>query len=252
MKDIKETTARAHDHIQAAKRSQRMIYTEFLNPAQQSMYMDILRKEPGVRYMADGGHILCERRVLAIHDDLPYEPDFESVIAYVRVQFDDYSLRYLNHRSVLGAVLGCGIDRKVIGDILISDNSAYIIVLSRMTSYVCEHLLTVGRAHVHTTVWNDSIDIVYSEGECIRSTVASLRVDNLIALGLRISRGKAQELIQSERVFRNWHQVMKPSVELVEGDVLSIRKMGRLVIRSIGNRSQKGRIWVEIDRWMTS
>lgn len=71
--------------------------------------------------MLTGGHESAERKILAAGSEEksgPAEPQVR-VIA-VRMKSEKYA-EELTHRDYLGAILGLGIDRSLIGDILLRE-----------------------------------------------------------------------------------------------------------------------------------
>jgi RNA-binding protein YlmH len=239
--------SRIYDYIDRAKRANIPVYTNFLNPNQQSLAIDILNATKGIEYQAFGGADGCERRVFAITSvfcDIP--PNFDC-ICVLKITFDKFNEKWNVHRSVLGAILGLGHDRRVVGDVLTEGLFAYVFVLDTAASYIKNELVSVGRASVSLDIIDAcDADIKIKAGEMKKKTVSSLRLDAVLCAAMNLSRGKAMELIKSEVVFVNFRLTKKAEVGLSEGDIVSVRKKGRFILNSIGNKSAKGRVWIEL------
>jgi len=238
---------RLNDYIEKAMKTGRPIWTDFLNPAEQSMAISILDKNKNVIYAAFGGHEHCERRIFCILDCLSDIPPSFGMIKAIKIDFDAFNTKWITHRSILGAVLGLGCDRRMTGDIWINGQTAYIFLLENTAEFVQQHLVSVGRAHVSAfVVETDEADIGKVEETEKRLTVAALRMDAVIAGTFHLSRNKAVTLIEAEKVFLNWRMVKKPNETLKLNDVVSVRGVGRLILKDIGKQSAKGRTWIEL------
>ena len=84
----------------------------------------------------------------------------------------------------------------------------------------------------------------------IRDTVSSLRLDAVAASGFSLSRGRAAELISSGKFQLNHRECTKPDRPVAEGDVLSCRGLGKCAVKTVGGPSKKGRIMIELERYV--
>ena len=81
-------------------------------------------------------------------------------------------------------------------------------------------------------------------------TVASLRLDAVIGGIFNISRGKASDLIEGEKVFINWLSVTNVSKPVKEGDMISVRGLGRAKFMSLNGKTKKGRIGIVVEKYI--
>lgn len=89
--------------------------------------------------------------------------------------------RALTHRDYLGALMSLGIRRECIGDILLSEDGAYLFVLDTVAPLVCDELSSVGRCSVCVRAGRAE---ELPSGKSARhqtATVASLRLDAVLA-----------------------------------------------------------------------
>lgn len=83
----------------------------------------------------------------------------------------------------------------------------------------------------------------------VTDTVASLRLDNIVASAFGLSRGRAAEAIKGGIVFVNHVEVIKADAAVSEGDQITLRGKGKARLAEIGGRSRKDRIYVQIERY---
>ena len=158
----------------------------------------------------------------------------------------DYAGEF-SHRDFLGSILNLGINREKIGDILIHENYAQVVVKEEIYNFVIFSLERVGKEKVKVkqiplkTLKQGNIE--YKD---IYTTVPSLRLDALVSGGWNLSRDDSQKLIKSNRVKVNWEPIDKVSKEVEEGDTVSTRGYGRFILHSIEGISKKGRIRIVI------
>lgn len=148
----------------------------------------------------------------------------------------------LTHRDVLGSLMGLGIERDAIGDILCEKAKALIVVRAKLTDYLLEHLTKISRYPVDVRVCESyelTPKVDYVEDS---DTVASMRLDAVVASVFRLSRSGADEAVSGGLVAVNGVTVTKSDRTVSEGEKISLRGKGKVVIDSIDGRSKKGRL----------
>lgn len=152
----------------------------------------------------------------------------------------------LTHRDYLGSLMGLGITRECVGDILLKEDFAVAFVRRDISHYIMQNLSSVGRVGVSVTVYDDDLTALsanYSEGEII---VTSMRIDNFISSVAKCSRQKASEYILSDSVFINYSCVDKVSKVLSSGDTVSIRGIGKFKIGEVLRNTKSGRLVLSV------
>jgi len=81
-------------------------------------------------------------------------------------------------------------------------------------------------------------------------SVASLRLDNLIASAFSLSRGRAVEAIGAGMVFVNGLQSEKADRQIKEGDKLVLRGKGKALLKAIGGVTKKDRISIIVHKYL--
>lgn len=237
--------ARFADLIRGAERGRRAVFSEFLTPDAQARLIALARRE-GLETGLFGGSEDAERAVVGIWQE-GCEPDC-SPIRIVRITWDG---RYAapQHRDVLGACLGLGLERETLGDIRLEGSSAYVAALPAIAGYLEQHLDSVGSASVRSSEYDGEMPAA-EQGARAVVNVPSLRLDAVLAQTLRLARAKAQTLIRGGAVNRNWAEETRPDVELAQGDVISVRGYGRVKIHAVQGESRKGRLFIEVETFL--
>ncbi len=232
------------DQIQSSMKNHSIITTDFFDPYERKTAESILNRFQELSYFYDGGMEKAERKCILIYPEYVYEKDLPSAVAYLRIdgQLDD-----LTHKDYLGAVLGLGITREKIGDILLYGDFTLIIVKREIKDYILLNFEKAGRQNI-TISEVDGEDIEYPEMDFVEISkfVSSLRLDSYLSAAYNISRSESRALIKSENVKVNWGMTAKADQTLDAGDVVSVRGKGRTVLHEIGGMSKKGRINLKI------
>jgi len=209
----------------------------------------------GYNYILFGGSDDSERKCFVFIPYLFYCDDYtpslsETEISILNVQLNSYDFdSKLTHRDYLGALLGCGVKREMIGDIYVSGKGAYVVLKSSIFTFIVDTLKEVGRYKVKCVEANELPEIEPKFKE-IRTTVASMRIDGVISAAFNVSRTHSSELLREGRVFVNGRPVSKPDHTIDEGDKLSVRGKGKIAISQIDGKSNKGRIRLLINKYI--
>ncbi len=226
-----------------------MTSTGFLDSHEQSLASRLLHMSPDVETLLWGGYDDAERRILVC---LPksYPCEYDHLLSIIRVTIPK-GARKLTHRDYLGSVLNLGIERRLIGDILVRDSGADIICLSEIVDFIQNEYRQIGRNEIETrAVSLDEVLIPEQRREIIKDTVPSLRLDNVISSAFRISRGNAVTAIKAGLVSINHIESTKPDARVEAGARLVLKGKGKAILASVGGESKKGRTYIVIERYM--
>jgi len=203
---------------------------------------------PPTRSVFYGGYKDAERVILINMPDYTTLEE-ENPLTVIRAIKAEGS-RELTHRDYLGSLVGLGIKRELLGDILVREDGADIIVMSDIADFIMMHYGKAGRTNLSLTKMEIK-DLIVPEQKktVITDTVASLRLDCVAASAFGLSRGKASEAITRGIVFVNHMEVTKPDYQLSEGDKITLRGKGKAVLSEIGGKSRKDRQYIKIERY---
>jgi len=240
--------SRLSDKLEAARRGMPAC-TGFLSAAEQETAERFFRTAGHPRHLFAGGWPDAERKVCALLPDWQEPDDWQPPYLALRGQWQ--SDHALTHRDILGAVLGQGLEREKVGDILIHPHFCDFFVFQELASYLLQNLTGAGRAKLHLEeIPLNQVETPTRNVKQIHDTVSSLRLDAVMAAGFSTSRGKSAEYILNGRVERNHRPCLKPDQAVEEGDVLTCRGLGKCVVQTVGGTSKKGRIILTLERYL--
>ena len=236
------------DHLSGQVENEyRPILTDFLNPRQLFILESIINRHDGIRFVTYGGYEKAELKRVLVYPDYftPKIDDFR--IATFEI---DYPSKFatLAPGQILGSLMGAGIARNVVGDIITDGFRWQFMVQAEMADYVKTQVDHIGKIKVKLEqVPPEQVIIPVDESEELTTTVSSLRVDALISDGFHISRHHAKELVDSGEVRINWADTQRPDLELSTKDIISVRGYGRIVINEIAGITKKDKIRLVIN-----
>lgn len=150
----------------------------------------------------------------------------------------------------MGSILGTGLKRGKIGDILVQESGCQVIVAAEVADYLLSNWSQVGKVPITLKeIDEEQLAVEPERIKEIKGTVASLRLDAVAAEGFGTSRSKMVREIKAERVKVNWKPVSNPALSISQGDVLSIRGRGRVVVSEVGGTTRKGRTSIVLHRY---
>ncbi|MFD0588045.1 RNA-binding protein [Paenibacillus sp. GCM10027627] len=225
--------------------------TDFLDPRQIQILTILANRNPDVALRVDGGYERAERKRAMIAPDYRSLDDEAAGIVVLEARAAGTSHLELDHGDFLGALLGLGIKRDRIGDIHVHDSFAHIIVTDEIADYLNIHLRQVHRLNVLTDVLPLSgLQITEVKLEEMSLIVASMRLDGIASDVYRISRSKIVDPIRAGRCRINWKTEENPSETLNEGDIVSIKGLGRFKVLEVDGVTKKGRIRVKVGKFI--
>jgi len=229
-----------------ANAQSRWTETGFLTMAEQDILLAMRLDAPYALY---GGYEGAERRIACFGSEeaagYPYAPPIACVKA---APAHGKFAKELAHRDVLGALMGLGIERRTTGDILFEDNTAYIFCLEEMAQYIVENLTSAGRTALKRSI-SDPPKTSVGDAEPLSFTIASERLDALVAAVYRMGRSAAKELVVTGRVYINSRLVQNPDAAVSAGSMVSVRGHGRFKYLGTNRTTKKGRLSVEVEKY---
>lgn len=211
--------------------------TKFLSPEEQAL---VVSKRINYSFYPEN----CERK--------------RAIISRKEIESDDYNISIIkisynkkfgdiNHRDVLGSLIGLGMKRECIGDIIVSDD-IYVYLIKEMEQFVLNNLIKVGRVSVDVTLSSleevNKIDVNnYVEDEII---VSSYRLDTIVSERCKLSRDKAKQYINLKNVKVNGVVNTNPDYTVKIDDLISIHRFGRLIVKEEVKKTKKDRYVLKI------
>jgi len=247
--------AKVMDKIKLSKTRNKIVNSEFLTIYQREIIQKELNRNRVKNYIFFGGYEDAEGQVLIIYPEKfdigIVEKNLENIIKAIKIELPKELKGKYTHRDYLGTVMKTGLNRNRIGDIIVFQDKAYIIVLNENAEYIKDFfkdIIRFNKANIDVINCND-IEIKETEFEEIKITVSSMRLDNVVSEIARISRGKAEELLMQEKVFVNSKLETKASKSVKEKDILAIRGKGKFIIDATIGNNRKGKSIVIIKKY---
>lgn len=248
--DEKLLIRRAHDKSELAEKRYCVTATGFLNEHEQELLSAEFEHQTSPAAVFSGGYSGADKQMLAFVPEYT-ELDENEIMAVLKCSYyKDYEL---THRDFLGALMGLGIERDTVGDILVDNNDhfAYIVVKKEMVPFLLEEFVSAGRARLSVTRAELSeLEKIIPETQIITDTVASLRLDAVVASGFKLSRENANALIKSGNVYLDRRVCASPDKNVPDGALVNSKGYGKFKLHLSGNISKKGRYFIKIEKYI--
>ncbi len=242
-------------------------HTDFLSVSELATFHQILMSEGissnvheycGAKYVIYGGFEEAERAMVCFLPEYMDEETFfqteekeQTVLACISIKpvnarFSDE----LNHRDYLGSIMNLGIERDQIGDILTGEYRAFAFATLDIARMICRELIRIKHTSVRCEIVNPSECDIEPSFEEITGSVASERIDAILAFVYHLSRSEAQKLIESESVFIDGRVAYSGGYDLKEGARVSVRGHGKFIYIGVDNTTRKGRLFVRVRKFI--
>ena len=227
-----------------------LTFSDFLDLNQQNILHSLSFRDTGIKVETFGGYESAERQMAAfVPDALSYEQAYP--IACIKVQpLNRKFSEELTHRDYLGAILNLGIERSKTGDILLDDSCGYIFCCESMADFLTEELVRIRHTSVQARRLSQEEPLPSPKREEVSGTVASPRLDSVIALAFGSSRSSILGLIEGGKVFVNGKSVVSNGYGIKDGDIVSVRGKGKFQFGSVTNKTKKNRYHVILYRYV--
>ena len=239
---------RLTDMVRISEKQKVTRFSAFLNERQQAIAQELCRQNHVPNTLLFGGYSGAVRNMcgfFAVYDEP--EPSAFPIRALTLTYPEN---RTLSHRDFLGTLMGMGITREVVGDILPSPGRCVLFVAESVLDFVCQEIKTVGNTGVVCTQSFRESDLPVPEFKDLWGTVSSPRMDSFVKLVTNIAREKSADLIRAGLVQRNYNVVHSISEGFVPGDTVTIRGHGKFIVDDLGTPNKKGRIPVAVRKFV--
>lgn len=242
--------AKIWDKINAGMRKNIPSATCFLTQREQEMANFLFGETDGLSFF--GGYEDAERKMLVYlpdYCDCGFLQEEDSPLACIRASY--YQTETPTHRDFLGALMGIGIARETIGDICVGTGYCDFFVTCEIAPYICQNFVSAGRTHLHVEqIHLQDVRIPEPEVKEIKDTLASLRLDSVIASGFRIGRSLASTYVSGGKAAINGLPCEKPDKMVAEGAKISVRGLGKIKLYKVNGTTKKDRISVTIHKYV--
>lgn len=240
----KQLASHIEDLIKLSEKHYKPCYSDFLNDMQISIALEVLSKCGVSDYVMWGGYENADRVVLCVYPpyNCPELSEFPIEIVNLKYRKTDK----LTHRDFLGSLMSLGIKREIVGDIVVGEGITSFFVKSELAGYVKSQIGKIGRVGVTFTDETVDFESMAQEFEEYECTVSSLRIDSVIGAMTKLSRSKAQTLIESGLAAKNSKIVYNTDAKVASGDKISARGYGKFTVIFDGEMTKKGKYRIVI------
>jgi len=191
----------------------------------------------------NGGFSDAERVQVCFH---PVWAEAEFTAVWLEIRWAARFAR-VTHSDLLGSLMALGIDRSFFGDLIALEDRAYLLALPEAAARLPGEWMQAGNVPVKVQLLTDKPVFELPRGEEMRDTVASLRLDCVLASGMRTSRAKAAEMIRAGLVAVEHMTEERTDRVLTAGQLLSVRGFGRIRLIAVGDPTRKERLPVTLE-----
>lgn len=217
---------------------------DFMNPHEIEVAQKLIGRHNGVQIAFSGGILEAEMQRGLIYPDGYVVEDEDFEIAVMEVRYPGKFVK-ITHRDVLGALMHLGLKRELYGDIVVEKDIAYFACNAKMADYLLANLKMVGRGSIQIKRTDKKLTHHQDYHQSIVS-IASFRLDVIIAEAFRLSRKEATANIQSNFVKVNYKEVVQTNYLCHNNNIISLRRHGRVKITDLKKVNRKGKHVIEV------
>ena len=240
-----EKQKRFEELAQRANDREYTVFSDFLGLSEISEISDMRFSVPVTLW---GGYENAERCVACFGDREYFADKFDYPIKCILIKpVNQKFADNLSHRDFLGSLMGLGIRREVLGDIIISENKGYLFCLETIADYIIENLTQVRHTTVKCELTENIPTDILPQPENLEIIVSSERLDVIVSAIYKMSRSQVLPIFHTEKVFVNGIVKTSPSATLNVGDKVSIRGFGRFIYNGVLRHTKKDRLVISVD-----
>ncbi|MBE9012599.1 photosystem II S4 domain protein [Pseudanabaenaceae cyanobacterium LEGE 13415] len=246
----RDTIARVIDQAEKAIKTWEVVTSDFLSPPELAEVERSFSRLTEIQVISWGGYSQAERQRVAIA-----RSDLSLDASQVELAALDIAGNFLfdpaTHRDFLGAILGTGIVREKVGDIIVlGERGAQAIVIPELVDFLQTSLNQVRSVPVKVEpIPFEELKIREPKKKEITTVEASMRLDAIASAGFGMSRSKMAEMISAGDVRVNWKETSSASYSVKSGDLIAIRGKGRVEVGEV-MVTKKDRYRVQLTRFV--
>ncbi|MEM8780398.1 MAG: photosystem II S4 domain protein [Cyanobacteria bacterium P01_G01_bin.49] len=245
----REEVARIIDQADIAIKTWEMVVSDFLSPPVVAEVQNAFQKLTDIDIFVWGGYPQAERQRIGIsRPEIPLE---QSQIPLAALDIaGNFLFDPATHRDFLGAILGTGIVREKVGDIIVlGERGGQVIVAPELVDFLETNLTQVRSVPVKTrSIELSELKIRPPKTKEMTTVEASMRLDAIASAGFGMSRSKMADAINKGDVRVNWKDISQASHNVQSGDLITVRGKGRLEVGEVAI-TKKERYRVQLTRF---
>lgn len=245
------------DKIDLSRKKNKIETTDFLNEIEQNIIRNVINLIKFENYEFYGGTENSDRKIIIIYPEKMKDLfknnkfKYDTLLSVFRILVDTTNTLTYSHSVYLGGIIKLGLKREKIGDILINDEGADIIVKKESEKFLYANLNSLTRfkdANISIITLREIVNVEKSFQD-IKIITSSLRLDNIVSELAKTSRNGANQILEQNRVFVNYENETKSTKQIKEKDVVTIRGKGKFIIDEIAGNTKKGNYIIMIKKF---
>lgn len=250
MKEEQQILNRMKDLGERSYRVCQYTFSGFLSQSEQAVILKKEREFQLYGFVMYGGWKEAERRVIRFGnpDEWGYEEEFPICCVLIRPLLKKFA-DPLTHRDFLGALMNLGIERTLIGDILVFDREARVFCVNHIAEFLIENLDKVYHTSVRCSIDEDVLPDFEKEMIEVIETVSSIRIDAIVAKIFKLSRNESLELFRQKKIFVNSALCENNSYTPKPEDRISVRGYGKFIYIGVDHMTKKGKHSIRIKKF---
>lgn len=250
-KDDKILFSKIIDQYNLSCRNFDITFTEFVPMLKYSEFLGYLKyNNLDTQILNFGGFEYAERTLVGFFPEYIEAENSSFPISILEIEYNLKYSKNLTHRDFLGSIMGLGIDRSKIGDILVEDGKSICFVHNDIVEYLNANLIKVASTNVNTKICDlQNYIIPEKEFEEKNIIVSSLRLDVVVAGAFNMSRNKISNFIKADKVFLNFQAENNISKIIKLGDIITLRGYGRIKVLEVVGNTRSDRIVLKIIKY---
>ena len=223
------------------------MYSRFLSPAQAHLISERFNSDTETSFF--GGYEEAERVIACFSSFDTYEIDYDYPVDIICISAKNKAV--FSHRDYLGSLMGLGIKRELLGDIVISDSCAYLFCHREISDFISMNLISIGKNTVTSNIVSqEDIYIPPKQFKEKSVTVSSMRLDCVLSAATGKSRSLSAEMVTKGLVQVNYEYAKSTSSQVNNGDIISIRGFGKMILSTDNTLTKKGRYHIQIKQYI--
>ncbi len=237
------------DLSRQAQQRDMVLFSDFLNLNELNIFQQGI-SELYCSFEMSGGYAWSELQMIAfLPDAFCYTWNYPISCLEIRPVNQKFA-EGLSHRDVLGTLMGLGIERPKVGDILVDEGVFHVFCNEGVAPYFMEQVTRIRRTAVQVRQVEPGGLQLEPKVEVCEGIVSSNRLDGVVACLCKISRGQASQMIHGGKVFVNHKEVAQAARECREQELISVRSVGRFRFLGCQGETRKGRVKIRYEKYL--
>ncbi|MFI3237607.1 MAG: YlmH/Sll1252 family protein [Lachnospiraceae bacterium] len=246
-KELQQFKNRLKDLARKSFNQNMYTFTPMLGMMEQTIFWNMIEELSYAGYEVYGGRENAERVMIRFGNpvDFGYEEEFPITLIHMKPLLAKFSDNF-SHRDFLGALMNLGIDRGLLGDIIVLEKQGYLFCQTPIADFICDTLQKVKHTNIKCVIATDLQEYEEAKPTPEEHNVASERLDVLVASIYNLSRSKSILLFREKKIFVSGRLCENNSRVCKEGEVIQVRGFGKFFYDGIGLTTKKGKYRVRV------